>query len=150
MNTPAYLLMAAGLASFASMGIIHKLGDRFRAQPLGVVFIAMSTASALSLIASFLLHGDAIFSIPNFAIWIAIPFGMSASLGLWLFQRGLRHGHIATSWLLINLSSGIPTLLSLVVYREALTPRKLLAFGLVLVSLLLLWWDRRGQVPEAK
>ena len=144
----AYVLMGAGLVSFASMGIVHKLGDRYRAQPLGIAMIAMATAALVSLLASLLLQGDALRTMPPKAMLLAVPFGASAALGLWLFQRGLRHGHIATSWLLINLSSGIPTVLSLIVYREALTPRKTLVFLLVILSLLLLWWDRRGQAPR--
>jgi EamA domain-containing membrane protein RarD len=145
----AYLLMGAGLLSFAGMGIVHKLGDRWNAQPLGIAIIAMGTASLISLLASLALQGSAILTIPRLAILIAIPFGMSAAVALWLFQKGLRHGHIATSWLLINLSSGVPTVLSLIVYKEPLTPRKLGVFALVIISLLLLWWDRRGQAKEA-
>lgn len=143
-----YALMAAGLVCFAAMGIIHKLGDRFRAQPLGIAFIAMATATLVSLAASLLLQGDALRTIPLRAVLLALPFGASAAFALWLFQRGLRHGHIATSWLLINLSAGLPTLLSIVVYREALTLRKLLVLLLVIMSLLLLWWDRRSQLKE--
>ena len=41
-----------------------------------------------------------------------------AAIALWLFQRGLRYGRIATSWLLINLSSAVPTALSVIVYHE--------------------------------
>jgi drug/metabolite transporter (DMT)-like permease len=55
----------------------------------------------------------------------------------------LRHGSIATSWLLINLSAGVPTVLSIVFYREAVGWKKALVLVLVVVSLLLLWWDRR-------
>lgn len=144
----AYVLMAAGLVSFASMGIIHKLGDRYGAQPLGIAMIAMATAALVSLVTSVFLQHDAIRTIPLIAILLALPFGASAAIALWLFQRGLRHGHIATSWLLINLSAGIPTVLSIIVYREVLTARKMLVFLLVIVSLLLLWWDRRGQAKE--
>jgi len=148
MTLIAYGLMAAGLICFASMGITHKLGDRVQAQPLGIAIIAMTTAAMVSLALSTILQGDAIRSIPLTIILLALPFGASAGIGLWVFQRGLRHGHIATSWLLVNLSSGVPTVLSIMVYREHLTVRKMLVFCLVIVSLLLLWWDRRGQAKE--
>ena len=144
----AYLLMAAGLVSFAGMGIVHKLGDRHGAQPLGIVLFAMITAAAASFLYTLLFQSAAIRTIPPRAMLLAVPFGASAAVGLWLFQRGLRYGHIATSWLLINLSSGIPTILSILFYREPLNWKKLLVFLLVVASLLLLWWDRRKQMGE--
>ena len=148
MISPAYAFMAAGLVSFAAMGIVHKLGDRTGAQPLGIAMFAMMAASLVSFLCAVAFQGSAIRTIPATAILLALPFGASAALGLWMFQRGLRHGRIATSWLLINLSSGIPTLLSVVFYREALGIRKIIVLVLVIGSLLLLWWDRRAQTGE--
>lgn len=144
----AYLLMAAGLVSFAGMGIVHKLGDRYGAQPLGIALFAMLTASAVSFLYTALFQSAAIRTIPPRVMLLAVPFGASAAIGLWLFQRGLRYGHIATSWLLINLSSGIPTVLSILFYREPLNLKRMLVFLLVIASLLLLWWDRRKQLGE--
>ena len=144
----AYLLMAAGLVSFASMGIVHKLGDRRHAQPLGIALFAMLTASLVSFLYMAFFGGFAIRTMPPGGMLLAVPFGASAAVGLWLFQRGLRYGHIATSWLLINLSSGIPTVLSILFYREEINGRKLLVFLLVVASLLLLWWDRRKQTGK--
>ena len=144
----AYLLMAAGLVSFAGMGIVHKLGDRYGAQPLGIALYTMLTASAVSFLYTALFQSAAIRTIPPRVMLLAVPFGASAAIGLWLFQRGLRYGHIATSWLLINLSSGIPTVLSILFYREPLNLKKMLVFLLVIASLLLLWWDRRKQLGE--
>ena len=74
---------------------------------------------------------------------IALPFGACAAAALWLFQRGLRYGRIATSWLLINLSAAIPTVLSVVVYHEPMSSRKMSILLLVVISLVLLWWDRK-------
>ena len=139
----AYLFMAGGLFSFAAMGVIHKLGDRNGAHPLGMTVVAMATAASASFLYALLFQMRAIQSMPPVAILIAIPFGASAAMGLWFFQQGLRHGRIATSWLLINLSAGIPTVLSLFFYHEALTRKKLGVFVLVIASLFLLWWDRR-------
>jgi drug/metabolite transporter (DMT)-like permease len=144
----AYLFMAGGLVSFAAMGIIHKLGDRSGAHPLGLTLIAMGTAALASLASALLFQGSAMRTVPWVAILIAIPFGASAAMGLWFFQQGLRHGRIATSWLLINLSAGIPTVLSLLFYHEPLTWRKAGVFALVVASLFLLWWDRRERVEE--
>jgi hypothetical protein len=43
-----YGFMLTGLLCFASMGIIHKLGDRKHAHPLGLTLTAMATASLMS------------------------------------------------------------------------------------------------------
>ena len=134
----AYLLMATGLVSFAGMGIVHKLGDRHGAQPLGIALFAMITASAVSFLYTIFFQSTAIRTMPPRAMLLAVPFGASAAIGLWLFQRGLRYGHIATSWLV----------LSIFFYREPLNLKKLFVFLLVVASLLLLWWDRRKQMGE--
>ena len=81
---------------------------------------------------------------PYRVVFLAVPFGIAAAVALWLFQKGLRLGHIVTSWLLINLSTAIPTILSIVIYHEPLSSRKVLTLALIVASLLLLWWDRRS------
>ena len=144
----AYMLMAGGLVSFAGMGIIHKLGDRRQAQPLGIALFAMLTAALVSFLYNIVFQNAVIRTMPPRAMLLALPFGAAAAIGLWLFQRGLRYGHIATSWLLINLSSGVPTILSILFYREPLNFKKLLVFLLVVASLVLLWWDRRKQLEK--
>jgi drug/metabolite transporter (DMT)-like permease len=138
-----YWFLLVALLSFAAMGIIHKLGDRHTCNALNIALFTMATSCVLSLI--YVLA----FQRPSFSAWnhavplIAVPFGACAASALWLFQRGLRYGRIATSWLLINLSSAIPTILSVVVYHEPLSRKKLLVLFLILVSLVLLWWDRK-------
>jgi drug/metabolite transporter (DMT)-like permease len=145
----AFLFMALGLVSFASMGVLHKLGDHMEANPLSLALIAMSTGSPASLLYALIFQRNAIEHLPRIAVLLALPFGASAALGLWFLQKALRHGNIATSWLMINLSAGIPTALSMIFYREPLTPRKSVAFLLMIAALVLLWWDRRGHVQES-
>ncbi len=57
----------------------------------------------------------------------------------------IRYGKISTSWLLINLSTAVPTVLSIVLYSEHVDVKR--AFGLVLaiVALILLWYERRQE-----
>jgi drug/metabolite transporter (DMT)-like permease len=130
MATTASLYIVLGVVSFAGMGIVHKLGDRYSAKPLHIAFITMGTSCLLSFVLSFV-------------VVMAIPFGTAAAAALWFFQSGLRYGHIATSWLVINLSSAIPTVLSVCIYHESLSRRKLIVLVLIATSLILLWWDRR-------
>ena len=143
--TTSYLFMAIGLISFAAMGVIHKIGDRCDARPLPIALYALVTAGLLSALRVWWTHSLSAGPAPPRILLVAIPFGASAALALWFFQTGLRHGSIATSWLLINLSAGVPTVLSIVFYREPVGWKKALVLVLVLISLLLLWWDRRAR-----
>jgi drug/metabolite transporter (DMT)-like permease len=143
--TMSYLFMAIGLVSFAAMGIVHKIGDRCGARPLPIALYALVTAGLLSALRAWWTHPFANGSLPPRILLVAIPFGASAALALWFFQTGLRHGSIATSWLLINLSAGVPTVLSILFYREPVGWKKALVLVLVIFSLLLLWWDRRSR-----
>jgi len=136
MSSAATFYIVAGLFSFAGMGIVHKFGEL-----LTMVFSATLAATQTCF------TGGSLFRTPATVALVAVPFGISCSLALWVFQAGLRHGHISTSWLLINLSSGVPALLSLLVYHDRLTPRQVAATGLAVVALFLLWWDRRQTEP---
>jgi drug/metabolite transporter (DMT)-like permease len=138
-----YWFMLFGLLSFAAMGIIHKLGDRYACNALHIALFTMATSCVLSLLNAALWQRESLLSWNATVVLIAFPFGASAGIALWLFQRGLRYGRIATSWLLINLSSAVPTALSVIVYREPLTLKKASVLLLIVVSLLLLWWDRK-------
>lgn len=145
--SPGYWFMLGGLLSFAGMGIVHKLGDRYQGNPPGIAFVTMAVAFLITAARATAGSGYWLAGLPPKVMLLAIPFGISAALALWLFQKGLRHGHIVTSWLLINLSTAIPTILSILIYREPLSLRKALTMLLILCSLVLLWWDRKRQ-PE--
>ena len=140
--------MLVALFSFAGMGIIHKIGDRYTCNPLHIALFTMGSAGLFSLIYTFLAQPGALHEWKATVPLIALPFGACASAALWLFQRGLRYGRIATSWLLINLSAGISTCLSVVLYHEPLSPRKAGVLLLIVVSLMLLWWDRKQERPK--
>jgi drug/metabolite transporter (DMT)-like permease len=142
----AYIFMLLALLSFAAMGVFHKLADVFHCEPLRLTLFTMGFAALFAVINASLFIPDSSIGIPGKVILIAVPFGIFTAAAFWFFQRGLRFGKIATSWLVINLSSVIPTVLSILVYREPVNGRKVLVLLLVLISLLLLWWDRsRGQ-----
>src|SRR6476619_1943546 len=145
-----YWFMLFGLLSFAAMGIIHKLGDRYACNPLHIALFTMATSCVLSFLNAAVSQRESLLSLNARVVLIAVPCGASAAIALWLVQRGLRYGRIATSWLLINLSSGVPTVLSIIFYREPLNVRKLLVLLLVTASLFLLLWDRRAQTEDAE
>lgn len=145
-----YWFMLAALFSFAAMGIIHKIGDRYACDPLHIALFTMASACTLSMVSVVVTQPVSLHSWKAAVPLIALPFGACAAAALWLFQRGLRYGRIATSWLLINLSAAIPTLLSVVVYREKLSVRKVSVLLLIIASLVLLWWDRKQDRAKAQ
>jgi drug/metabolite transporter (DMT)-like permease len=142
--TTGYWYMLAGLLCFAGMGVTHKMGDRWKGNALNIALVAMIAACAVTLIRATIASPTWFLSFPYRIVVLAIPFGIAAAVALWLFQKGLRLGHIVTSWLLINLSTAIPTILSILIYHEPLSIRKLFTLVLIVASLLLLWWDRRS------
>ena len=143
-----YLFIATSLLSFSGMGVIHKIGEKLQGDPLTIAFFAVLTGGVLSAAHSWATGALSVHAMPPAILLVGLPFGASAGLALWLFQTGLKYGRIATSWLLINLSAAVPTLLSITVYREHLGTRQVIALVLVVVSLMLLWWDR--QRPPAQ
>jgi drug/metabolite transporter (DMT)-like permease len=139
---PGYLYTLAGLLSFGTLGILHKIADVKKCRPEAVNALIYGWSLLFSLITvTAIQHSTP--AAPAPVIWIAIPFGVSAAIAILAFQAGIRHGDIATSWLAINLSSGIPTVASILMYDEPLSLLKTVALLLIPVSMSLLWIDKR-------
>ena len=80
------------------------------------------------------------------AAWItATVCGFLASLAILAFQQGVRFGKISTSWVVINLSTALPTVLSIAIYHETVSLRRALGLGLAVVALMILWLERRRE-----
>src|SRR5215831_9873495 len=89
----------------------------------------------------FLLSGRG-YTVPLKVFWLAFVCGSIALSALWAFQEGLKHGKIATSWLIINLSAAIPTVASVLIYHEPVSLKKMSILGLMIVAIVLVWLDR--------
>src|SRR5437667_12062542 len=87
---------------------------------------------------AFVLWGTG-YAIPSRARYTALLCGAIALCALWAFQEGLKHGKIATSWLIINLSSAIPTLGSSLLYKAPINLQKAGMLALIVVPIVLLW-----------
>ena len=135
--------MFLGLLSFGLLGVFHKLADVREASPkaiTAVLYLASLVFVLVTLVATQKgtpLVGD------GRILAIGLPFGLFAGIAILAFQAGIRHGDITTSWLVINLSSAIPTVASILVYKEAVTPTKAIALILIPIAILLLWKERR-------
>jgi drug/metabolite transporter (DMT)-like permease len=87
-------------------------------------------------------------SAPRHVIGVAVLFGISASIASIAFLTGLKYGKISTSWLIINLSSAVPAIASILVYGERVTLRKGAGLGVAAAALFLLYKDKDMEEPE--
>jgi EamA domain-containing membrane protein RarD len=137
-----YLLL--GLLSFSMLGVLHKVADVKESRPSAINALLFS--SSLLFVFLFVLFGTPTGpAVPLRVAALGVPFGIAASVAILSFQAGLKHGDIATSWLAINLSAGIPTVASILMYDEPVGLGKALALGLIPVSMFLLWKDKKAQ-----
>jgi EamA domain-containing membrane protein RarD len=134
-----YLVL--GLVSFGMLGILHKLADVKQSRPPAINALLFS-ASLLFVLLYVLFATPIGAASPVRVAAIAIPFGIASSVAILAFQAGIKHGSIATSWLAINLSAGIPTVASILVYDEPVSVGKAVALSLIPVSMFLLWKDK--------
>ncbi|HOF39784.1 MAG TPA: hypothetical protein PLD73_06900 [Candidatus Hydrogenedentes bacterium] len=144
------LMLVIALLVLAGLGITHKLADLRDCRPSAVnvslFFWAAVVMWSYTLFVKVLGQGESLF--PPFtrsAVIVAIICGTCASFGILTFQIGVRFGPITTSWLIVNLSTLIPAVLSLIIYQEWKQEIKWqhpVSLLLVLGSVFLLWRDK--------
>lgn len=137
-----YLYVVLALLGFSALGVFHKLADTLNCRPSSVNALLYAWSLLFAGITVAFRHTDAGSDTGGVAL-LAIPFGISASVAILAFQAGIRHGDIATSWLAINLSSGIPTVASILIYHEPVGWKRAVALALIPLSMALLWKDKR-------
>ena len=135
-----YVFVLLSLFSYGALGICHKLAERRRCRPrLLSAMLMLSAFIGMNVLVVF--SSGAAYSIPTPALGVALTCGTFALCALWAFQEGLKKGKISTSWLIINLSSAIPTLGSILIYHEPVNVRKLAILVLIFVAIVLIWKD---------
>ena len=154
------LCLIVSLVSLAGLGILHKVADFRRCKPSAINVTLFFWASVVlwSYTLVYKVLGQRMPLFPPFtlnAVFLAAVCGTCATIAILTFQIGIRYGRISTSWLVINLSTAIPTILSLIMYKEwerGVKWSQLTGLVLVVVSVLLLWRDKaleiaRGEQP---
>ncbi len=136
-----YIYALLGLMSFGALGIFHKMADTLKCRPSPVNALLYGWSLVFATLT--LAVGPEGWNAPSSVAMLALPFGVSASVAILAFQAGIRFGNIATSWLAINLSSGIPTIASIFIYHEPVGLKRAIALSLIPVSMALLWKDKR-------
>ena len=145
-----HLFLGMSLVALGLIGVFHKVADQYRCRPRAIsvsIFFWAGLFTVVYLIATgkTALVGEA----PGKLYLVAGVCGFLAAAAILAFQAGLRYGKgkIATSWVVINLSTALPTILSIVIYKEAVSPGKIVGLILVVLAVLLLWKDK--QIDEA-
>jgi drug/metabolite transporter (DMT)-like permease len=141
--TLGHLFLFQAVVSFGLLGVLHKVADHRGCRPEGVNFMLFFGAAVLVLAGSVWQNGWAkTLDVPLIGKVVAAGCGFLSSLAILSFQHGVRFGKISTSWLIINLSTALPTVLSILIYREAVSLRHELGLALTVVALFILWLER--------
>lgn len=135
------LFLVLAVISFTMLGILHKIADFQKCRPSAINAYLFLWAWILTSAYTFSFRSSLF--IPRVAIAVAVSCGLCASVAILAFQTGIRFGKISTSWLVINLSTAVPTVLSILFYREHVGPRRGLALFTIALSLLFLWKDKQ-------
>jgi EamA domain-containing membrane protein RarD len=142
--TAGQIYMLLGLLSFSMLGVLHKLADVKQSRPSAIT--ALLYVWSLVLVLGFVVfRTESGPAAPASVVSVALPFGLCAAVAILAFQAGVKYGHIATSWLAINLSAGIPTVASILIYDEPVSVPKAVALALIPVSMFLLWKDKKEE-----
>jgi len=144
----AFLIVA--VCALGCLGALHKLADFRSCRPAAInLFLFLGAAAAMWAVALLHYGANAINGIPLLVVAVGAGCGLLASLAILNFQHGIRYGKISTSWLIINLSTALPTVLSIAIYREHVSARRGLGLLLAVTALLILWLERRGEEQQA-
>jgi EamA domain-containing membrane protein RarD len=138
-----HLYIFLALASYSSLGILHKVAEIRNCRALLISFL-MCAWSLVFLVTTQLALGKGLY-VPFAVTALAFPFGICAGVAILALQTALGLGNISTSWLAVNLSAGIPTALSILLYREPVNRWKILSLVAMAFSMVLLWKDSQSK-----
>jgi drug/metabolite transporter (DMT)-like permease len=139
-------MCVAGAISFGLLGCVSKLAERRRCNPSALVVWLFAWAAAIMLLRSLTLSTRVSLSWPVVAI--AVVFGICAAVAYFAFQKSIEIGNTTVGWLIMNLSSGVPALVSIWMYSEKVSALKITGFGLALISLFCLFQGNRLESRE--
>lgn len=138
-----YLYILLALASYSLLGILHKVAEIKHCRALAISFLMCGWSMVFLFLVQVLLGKS--LTTPLTVVGLALPFGVCAGIAILALQTALGLGDISTSWLAVNLSAGIPTLLSILLYKEPVNKWKILALVTMAISMILLWQDSRSR-----
>lgn len=134
-----------GALAFGVLGSVSKVAEQRKCAASGLVVSMCGWATLAMLGRTVALPSG--FHIPVKVVPVAVACGICASVAYFAFQTSIQMGKVTVGWLMMNLSAGVPAVVSIWFYDEKLTPIKILAFALGLVSVLCLF---QGQKIDAR
>lgn len=142
------LFCFASAVSFGLLACVSKIAERKKCDASALVVSLLGWATLLMLLKSVTLHSKT--HLPAKAVPIAIVFGICGAVAYFAFQISIEIGKVTVGWLMMNLSAGVPAVVSIWVYHEKLTGLKVLAFSLAIVAVLLLFWGQTVEQRQGK
>lgn len=143
-----YSFLALAVLCFCGLGLLHKVADFQKCRPSAINAYLFFWAWFFMTIYTLSLGSS--LKAPVGVTGVAILCGLCASVAILTFQIGVRFGNISTSWLIINLSTAVPTVLSILVYQEEVGLRRGIALIAIVLSLIFLWKDKQLESRERK
>ncbi|MBS1851610.1 MAG: hypothetical protein JST79_11895 [Acidobacteria bacterium] len=139
-----------GALSFGSCACVSKIADRQGCRASALISCLFGWAAVFMLIRTLVAKTG--FALPGRATGMAVVLGVCAAVAIFAFQMSISMGKVTVAWLVMNLSSGVPALVSIWLYREELTPLKYVAFTLALAALICLFLGKKleMQAPATK
>jgi drug/metabolite transporter (DMT)-like permease len=141
------LLCVCGALSFGLLACASKVAERKNSNSAALVGWVFGWATLAMLGRSLMTAGQAHVTMPVVAI--AMVFGVCAAVAYFAFQLSIAVGRVTVGWLMMNLSAGIPAIVSILLYGEKVTLLKSVAFALALVALACLFQGHRIEARHA-
>lgn len=138
------LLCFLGALCFGLLGCASKFAERRNCQASVLVVLLFTWATLVMLLRAGGVRP--VLSLPPRAIAVAVACGICAAVAYYAFQSSIGVGKLSVAWLMMNVSSAIPAVVAIFAYNESVSPVKLLALALVLVSLLLIFRGRQMEM----
>ncbi len=135
------LMCICGAVSFGLLAVASKIAERKKCNASALTVWIFAWAALFMLAQSFRLAGKFQMTWP--VILLALGLGVCAAVAYFAFQVSIASGKVTIGWLMMNLSAGVPALVSIWLYGEKLTRLRSIAFALALISLLCLFQGNR-------
>lgn len=141
------LFCILGAISFGLLGCVSKMAERRQCDSSAVVFWLFCWAAIFALARTITQKPIVHLSWP--VVGLAVGLGFCSVIAFVAFQMSIEIGKVTVGWLFMNLSAGVPALVSIALYGEKLTPMKSLAFWLAIIALFCLFQGNRLETREA-
>jgi drug/metabolite transporter (DMT)-like permease len=136
-----YLFLFISIVFTGLSGIVSKISETKKCNPMASSGMLFLWAAAL-MFCRLLFTESNLPRVPPLVLVLAIPFGFMAGIALVAFLFAIEYGKIATSWLVVSLSSIVPAVASILIYKESPQKQKAISLLLIGASLTLLYLDK--------